>query len=194
MAVKVFFGVPGSGKTTHAAMIAARCKRKNIPCFANFPCRGTYQYESSDLGRFEIKNGVILIDEAAIDFNNRAYKSLPQDTIKYLKYYRHYGIKDIYIYSQAFDDMDITLRRLATEYYHIKRIGRWLIRVKEATKFIDIDKETHQFVDMYRWRLKMPTLVFGPLYWRMFDSWAAPELPKKSFVYNSPKSKKLQKK
>lgn len=153
-------------------------------CFANFPCKYTYYYNASDLGRFDISNCVLIIDEASIDFNNRAYKSLPQTTISYLKYYRHYGVKDIYIFSQSFDDMDITLRRLATEYYLVTKAGPWFIRVKQAVKKIAIDKETHQFIDAFMWRIKIPELVFGPFYWKMFDSWEAPSLSVKDFPYN----------
>lgn len=189
MAVKVYFGVPGSGKTTYAAKIAKKCKRKKIKCFANFPCKYTYYYNASDLGSFDISNCVLIIDEASIDFNNRAYRSLPQKTIQYLKYYRHYGVRDILIFSQDYADMDVTLRRLSTEYYLITKKSRFFITVKQAIKKIAIDKDTKQFIDAYAWRFRLPEVVFGPFYWHMFDSWSAPALPVKDFPYNSGNNK-----
>lgn len=185
MSVKVFFGVPGSGKTTLAARVAKKAKRKNIPVYCNFPCHYTFLYDASDLGSYMLKSpSILIIDEAGIDFNNRAYKSLPHKTIAFLKLYRHYGIKDIYIFSQSLD-MDITLRRLATEFYLVVKKSKFFVYVRQALKYIDIDKDTHQFIDAFRWRIKLPQVVFGPFYWKMFDSWEAPPLPLKEFPYNS---------
>lgn len=189
MAVKVYFGVPGAGKTTIAAKVAKRCHKKGIKCFANFPCAYTYLYDPEDLGKWSITDCVLIIDEAAIDFNNRSYKTLPHYTIKFLKLYRHYGISEIIIFSQSYEDFDVTLRRLATEYFLVTRPGRWFIKVKQAVKKIDIDKETHQFYDAYFWRLIPPSFVFGPFYWKLFDSWDAPALPVKDFPYNPGKQK-----
>lgn len=193
MTVEVYFGVPGSGKTTFAAYIAKKNHRKKIKTYCNFPCKYTYYYNSSDLGFFEISNADLIIDEAAIDFNNRSYRNLPRETIQYLKLARHYNIGRILIFSQSFDDMDVTLRRLSTEYYLVRKLGKFIVSVKQAVKEIDIDKETHQFYDKYRWRLKMPKFIFAPLYWNMFDSWDAPKLNVKQFPYNDGKGSRAKK-
>ena len=78
MAVKIFFGVPGSGKTTHAAIIVYRNSKKHFTTYANVPIAGSYFYDAKMLGKFLISDCDLIIDEASIDFNNRKFKSLSQ--------------------------------------------------------------------------------------------------------------------
>lgn len=178
MSVKIYFGVPGSGKTTHAASVVYKNLRKGFPTYSNVPIQGAYLYDSRALGKLEIRDCDLIIDEASIDFNNRKFKSLPQETIQFLKYYRHYGVRDIYVYSQSYEDMDITLRRLATELYVVKRslIPMLFVTRRIAVK-IGIDEQTHQIIDEYFFQLLGFHHYFGRLYFSMFDSWDTPPLP-----------------
>ena len=111
MGIKIFFGVPGSGKTTLAAKFVHDNLKHGIKTFSNVPIKGALLFETSDLGVYDISDGCMVLDEAGIAFNNRKFKTLSQSTIEWLKLHRHYGIRDIYVFSQSYDDMDITLRR-----------------------------------------------------------------------------------
>lgn len=185
MAVITYFGVPGSGKTTHAASIVWKNLKKGIPTFCNVDIKGTIPFKASDIGRYQIENCDLIIDECGIEFNNRKFKSLPQETITWLKYYRHYGVRNIYIYSQSYEDMDITLRRLSDVLYRIRKSlipGCFVTR--RISVSIDIDKDTHQIIDKYFWQLFSKRLVLGFRYWHMFDSWAAPQLASKEWHIN----------
>lgn len=178
MSVKIYFGVPGSGKTTHAASVVYKNLRKGFPTYSNVPIQGAYLYDSRALGKLEIRDCDLIIDEASIDFNNRKFKSLPQETIQFLKYYRHYGVRDIYVYSQSYEDMDITLRRLATELYVVKRsLIPMLFLTRRIAVKIAIDEQTHQIIDEYFFQLLGFRYYFGRLYFSMFDSWDTPPLP-----------------
>lgn len=178
MALKIYFGVPGSGKTTHAASVVYKNLKKGRKTFSNVPIKGAYLYDSKDLGKYDISNCDLIIDEASIDFNNRQFKSLPMYTIQWLKYYRHYGVRNIYVYSQSYEDMDITLRRLATELYIVRRsLIPGLFVTKRIAVKIGIDENTHQVIDEYFFQFLGIRHYWGRLYFSMFDSWSTPELP-----------------
>lgn len=175
--VRIYFGVPGSGKTTYAAKIVKKNLKKGIKTFCNVNILGSIKIDSRDIGRIDISDGDLIIDEASIEYNNRNYKALPQEQIQWFKLSRHYGIRNIYIFSQSYDDMDITLRRLADVLFIVKRsIIPWLIVVKQISRRIGINAESHQIEDQFYFKAFQLSFCFGPFYWRMFDSWEAPSL------------------
>lgn len=181
MSVIVYFGVPGSGKTTLAAKIAYKNAKKGIKTYSNVPILGTHLISSSDIGKVDISNGDLILDEAAIDFNNRSYKTMPKCSIEWFKLHRHYGIGTIHVFSQSYEDMDITLRRLQTSMYRITRTmipGIFMARCISVV--IDIDRDTKQITEHHKWS-GLPRFHAGYKYWHMFDSYAAPELPSNNF-------------
>lgn len=190
MAIKVIFGAPAAGKTTHAAMICKKCCKHNIKVFANFPVEGAYEIDPiKDFGVYNISHGVVLFDEAGITANNRKFAnkskngSIPQTFIEFLKLYRHFHIKDIYVYSQAPDDMDITIRRLSTEFYLLKKsIIPQFSYTRRISRIIgQIDPITKQITDGYQYVPLSKRYFFRPLYYNMFDSWSVPPLPEREF-------------
>lgn len=186
MSIKIYFGVPGSGKTTLAAKIVLENLKRGVKTYSNVPIKGALLYAPSDIGRVDISDGEMIIDEAGIDFNNRKFKTLPQHTIEWFKLSRHYGIRNIHIFSQSYDDMDITLRRLADEIYTIKRTLIPLVFCRRRIKVkVGIDKETHQIMDMYFFQFLGINTYVGYHYWHMFDSWSAPVLPVAEWYYSS---------
>lgn len=182
MSVTIFFGVPGSGKTTLAAKLVYQNLKKGIPTFSNVDIFGAIQYSATDLGNYNINNADLIIDEAGIEFNNRKYKTLPQSTIEWFKYYRHYGINNIYIFSQSYEDMDITLRRLADRLYILRRsLIPFCFATRRINVKIGIDDDTHQIIDKYFFQRLSLRLFFGPKYWKMFNSWDAKPLKEKQW-------------
>lgn len=191
MPVTIFFGVPGSGKTTLAAKIVYQNLKKGIPTYSNVDIFGAIQYTATDLGNYNINNADLIIDEAGIEFNNRKYKTLPQSTIEWFKYYRHYGINNIYIFSQSYEDMDITLRRLANRLYILRKsLIPFCFATRRINVKIGIDEDTHQIIDKYFFQRLSLRLFFGPKYWKMFNSWSSPTLKNKAWtVYGRPSDK-----
>lgn len=194
MAIKVIFGAPGAGKTTHAAMIVARNEKRKIPTFSNVYIKGAYEYDANlDLGQYYIGDCDLIIDEAGIEFNSRKTLSLSQKIISVLKLYRHFNIRDIYVYSQAPDDMDITLRRLSTEFYLLRRsIIPGLSYTRRIVRDIGrIDQMTKQLTDGYEYVPLSKRYFIRRLYYPRFDSWAKPDLPLKQFrIYGQEKEGK----
>lgn len=178
MPVKIYFGVPGSGKTTHAAKIVYKNLKKGIPTYSNVIIKGAIKIDVSQIGKIMIQDCDLIIDEASIEYNNRNYKALPKEQIQWFKLYRHYGVRNIYIYSQSYDDMDITLRRLSDVMYLVKKsLIPGLIVTREISRKIGINQETHQIEDQFFFGFLKMSFTFGRKYWKMFDSWEAPVLP-----------------
>lgn len=111
-----FVGLRGSGKSNLATCLAQFWIKKGKRVFSNFPIKGCYEYDISDLGTYMIKDCILILDEAGIDMSNRKFmeksiKGIKENNRKFWKLTRHYGINNIYLFSQAFD-YDVTLRRL----------------------------------------------------------------------------------
>ena len=186
MSIKIYFGVPGSGKTTLAAKIVLENLKRGVRTYTNVPIKGGLLFDASAIGSFDISDGEMILDEAGIQFNNRKFKTLPQSTIEWFKLSRHYGIRNIHIFSQSYDDMDITLRRLADEIYTIKRTLIPLVFCRRRIKVkVGIDKDTHQIMDQYFFQFLGINTYVGYHYWHMFDSWSAPVLPIREWYYSS---------
>lgn len=209
--LNVYFGVPGSGKTTYAAYLARQAQRESVvirlckrfpnrftdwilngknwkrayPVWSNVPIEGTYQLNAkSDIGVYMIQDGKMIIDEAGVEFNNRDYKAFPKTAIRFFKYHRHYGVS-VDVFSQSFDDMDVTLRRLAQNFYVVRKsILPFFVTTKKIRRKVGIDDNTHQLVDAYSFGLPIldTKWIFCPPLWKMFNSYDIDDLPEKPWL------------
>lgn len=206
--IRVFFGKPGVGKSTLCCKLAKRSRKKYKHSYINFRniVPGVHFCDVIDLGKWTFpRNSYIALDEAGIEFNNRAYKTMPKHTIAWFKKHRHYGC-DVDVFSQSWDDMDITIRRLANELWYMYKFGPFTL-CRRVYKRLTIDKNTEQIIDGYRmasmlWLLIFPlqlgypfqkkfTLTFRPFYYRYFDSWETDDLPVQVFpILEEEKQKK----
>lgn len=192
--IRYYFGSPGAGKTTTAVRnmrLMARKKIRPKRIFANFETKDlpyVTECDTVDLGKWTFpKYSHVYLDEAGIDYNNRKFKSMLQETIAWYKKHRHFRV-DVDIYSQSWEDVDITLRRLSYELWYIKKVGPFTL-CRLIKKFVDIDDERHEIVDGYRfakllrrflpWPFKEKTwyFVFRPFHYRFFDSYDCPDIP-----------------
>lgn len=182
MDVSIVFGVPGCGKTTLVAMLAKKCQKYGIKCYANVDLYGIpyVRITSADVGKYALTDGVVILDEASVDFNNRDFKNLGKHIILYAKYHRHYRTKVILL-SQSYDDMDITFRRLSDRYYIMRR---WLLGCSIMTPIrrkVGIDETTHQIQDLYDFSplaILTSGYILRRFYYRYFDSYSTPvDLP-----------------
>lgn len=209
--LNVYFGVPGSGKTTFAAYLTKRSMRQSriitwaekhpgkfsawllhskffkrrTLVYSNVPITGAYQLDPrQDIGRYMIKDGKVIIDEAGIEYNNRSFKTFPPEAIYWYKYHRHYECS-VDVFSQSFDDMDITLRRLAQNYYVVKKsLLPFFVVCTKIRRKVGIDENTHQIIDKYYFGLPLlgSQWIFSPPLWKLFNSYSRKELPSKTWT------------
>lgn len=183
------FAPPGAGKTTTVVYLTRlvdqlRKKNPNLNIYCTEELKGVsyYHINKDDVGKYEMSKGILLIDEASILFNNR--KFMPQNQIEFFKKHRHRKL-EIWIFSQDNNDVEITLRRLCTNFYYLKKsilypINKTIV-MKKIKKGLEIDKNTRQVIDGYDF-VKFSTFrIWARPNWKYFDSFEyelLPDLPK----------------
>lgn len=188
---RIIFGNPGCGKTTYACKLLNERKKKINKfgykrLYSNFENTLCSSISLTDIGKWTLPfNSYLVVDEAGIQYNNRKFKSLPQHTIEWFKLHRHYGV-DVDFISQSWDDIDITIRRLADEIWYLKKVGPFTV-VRRIFKRIQVNEETHQIEDGYFLRkffgIILDFLLGSPSfkiflrkpYYKYFDTYATPD-------------------
>jgi len=178
----IYFGVPGSGKTTFAAWIAKKILKNGGRVWSNVPIKHTMKLNpKEDIGTSLIQDGHIIIDEAGVEYNNRDFKEFSKKATHFYKHHRHYRTT-IHLFSQGFDDMDKKLRTLATSLFVVKKsLIPFFIRRHQISKKVGINELTKDICDEY---YKVPfssKYIFCPVLWEMFDTYSIEELPEKEW-------------
>lgn len=186
----IYFGVPGSGKTTLCAYLAKKYnkkyKKKGNKVYCNVDIKDTYCIEKTDIGYYDISNGLLLFDEVGIDFNNRNFKkNFTDEQLDFFKKHRHYNV-DIAVFSQFWNDPDKKLRDLTTRIFLIKKsIIPFFISRRQIKKWVGINKETNQIEDQYKFVFLSRKLIFAPATWKSFNTHERIKLPHKDFKYRA---------
>lgn len=179
--IDLYFGVPGSGKTTFAAYLAHKAMKAKRPVFSNVYIKGAYQYKKEDLGVYAIENSLILCDEAGLEFDNRKM-SMTDDEIYFMKFHRHYQ-NDIVFFSQGLD-IDIKIRKLAQHLYLVEpSLLPGFIRRRTIDRYVGLD-DAGQLIDKFKFRSPIfggMKLIFAPRFRKYFNTLERKELRLKSF-------------
>lgn len=180
--LEVYFGVPGSGKTTLASWLAKKAIKRGINVYSNVPINGTLKLNpKEDLGKYLIEECLVIIDEAGLEHSNREFRTFSKDNRYFYKMHRHYRAK-VAVFSQA-DDMDIVIRNLAFKFWLVKKsIIPYFTVAKGIHKYIGIDNISHDIKSMYDFDFFIfNKWVFNPPLWKMFNTYDAKILPEKLF-------------
>lgn len=92
MAVELYFGLPGCGKTTlmvAKALKAVKSSRyRNVYCNVRISVFGVTYIDNDCIGRYDLADCLLLIDEATLFADNRAHKDFSRDKIEYFLLHR----------------------------------------------------------------------------------------------------------
>lgn len=190
--LSIFYGVPGSGKTTLAAYIARDFLKKGRKVFCNVPIVDTLKVVRSDIGSYQISDGVLLFDEAGVDFNNRfgnqkgSQFKLTEAMTQWIKYYRHYQISHFACFTQR-EDIDITIRGICDRVYILSKTGLpFIVQFQLCPFYLDVDVPPNSSIGQLCSGLKKSPFgihfVYSPPLWKSFDTYDAPKLPEKEFI------------
>lgn len=180
--LSIYFGVPGSGKTTFAAWLTRKDLKRGGKVWSNVPITGAMKLEpKSDIGNYMIHDGRVIIDEAGIEYNNREFKEFSKKQVYFYKYHRHYELA-VDIFSQGYDDMDKKIRTLAQRLYVVKKslIPFFVYRVRIRKK-VGINEMSKDIIDEYEFVPFSRHYIFCPPLWKMFNTISRETYPEKEW-------------
>jgi len=127
MAIRIYTGLPGSGKTYVLVRQALKFLKKGVHVWTNFSIKPVdpkympflhYWRRVEDLRG--VKNGIILMDEAQIYFNSRKWADLPSEWQYKLQQHRKEGLH-IFGTVQNIKRIDTIMRELVSHYYECSK-------------------------------------------------------------------------
>ena len=180
--LSVYFGVPGSGKTTFAAWLTKRDLRRGGKVWSNVPITGAYVLDpKEDIGQYMICDGRVIIDEAGIEYNNRDFQKFTAEALYFYKYHRHYELA-VDVFSQGFDDMDKKIRTLAQRLYVVKKsLLPWFVYRRQIRKKVGINEYSKEIIDEYEFVPFSKRYIFAPLLWKSFNTISRKQLIEKDW-------------
>lgn len=130
MAVSLYFGLPGAGKTSLLTQLAVSeayniamgqsrytCVITNVPIV----CENVYYTDDlSWLGEYYVKGALYLIDEATLLFDSREYKFFAKGLVKGFVLHRHTE-NDIIVFVQIWNRVDKTIRDICDRVYYLHK-------------------------------------------------------------------------
>lgn len=164
------FAPPGTGKTTEAANLVRDSLKTNKPIYSNVPIRGAYKLDLKDIGRYLLQDCTLIIDEAGSELSNRNWMhNLSDSQIRFLKKHRHYGV-DIWLFSQAYNDVDNKFRELTTRLIMLKK-SRIPFKINALAIKKNMDLINGQIVEFFEWDKENSFSFFNPKTWAYFNSY-----------------------
>lgn len=211
--IKLFFGLPGCGKTTLLTSIAYSESRKkgrkkkydNIYANIRINVPGVTYIDNDCIGKYDLRNCLLLIDEATLFADSRSYKEFDKGKLMYFLEHRHFR-SDIFLFTQQWDGVDRKIRVITDRVYYMYKgllFGKWISSYYRIPYGIIIpDKKDNgeklgEIVQGYCKPLLLNRIfskkLFRPFYYRFFDSFETPylpPLPEKYSVYVKPPKKR----
>lgn len=174
--IRIWFGVPGSGKTSVGAWLSRNSIKHHYKVLSNVPIKDTYQLEESDLGKYDMsfddEGCHVIYDEAIINgLDNRQFKAFANSTKpKYFSLHRHMNNR-VDVFSQDYDvDLKVKGRAGENGLFHLSRLPiKGFVMYRRISKIFFIRKEDKQFVDGYKYR-GLPRICYTRSVWNSFDT------------------------
>lgn len=187
MAVSLYFGLPGCGKTTMLAKIACDALKdgryQHIYSNVGVNIPGVTIIDNECIGKYELRDCLILIDEATIFADSRDYKNFSRHRMEYFLTHRHYNA-DIILFTQRWDAVDLKIRSITDRVYYIRKgwfLGHWIStcwRIPYDIIIPDPKKGGDKLGEIIQGYCKpnilvrlFATRVYRPKYYKYFDSW-----------------------
>lgn len=188
MSVSLFFGLPGSGKTTILTYLALKAiksaRYEHVWTNADINIPGVINIPNEAIGKYYLANGLLLIDEATLFADSRAYKTFDQGKLEYFLLHRHYNV-DIVLFTQQWDGVDRKIRVITDRVYYVYKTPltkRWFsnfYRIPYGIVIPDPKKGSGEKLgEIIQGYSKPPlyvrlfaTRVYRPPLYKYYDSW-----------------------
>lgn len=190
--IQIVFGLPRSGKTTLLSALAYKANHnkklqfwrvgfgsgiKYEKVYTTFACSDCYQLDFDKLGKINLHDCLILIDEISLLCDSRNYRNFSDNLKMFFALHAHFHV-DIVCCSQSFMDCDAKIRRMSTDYFLVEksRLFQNLSYIRKIEQIIDV--QNNQIRECYN---LSPLIASGFLsrkkYYSLFDSFETPVLP-----------------
>lgn len=173
--IRIWFGIPGSGKTSMAALLTRASSKLGYNVLSNVDIKGAYKVSASDLGvvdmSFEGDGAHVILDEASLEFDNRNFKEFAKsDKGNYFALHRHMNNR-VDVFSQGYDiDKRIRDRASSSGLFHLRRFFiPGFVSYRKIDKVLFIRKEDKQMIDGFKFR-GFPRFVYSRSVWDSFDT------------------------
>lgn len=190
--IALFFGLPGAGKTTILAQKAYDAVKKgkydHVYTNVNLNIPGVTYIDNDCIGKYQLENCLLLIDEATLFADSRAYKSFDRDKLQFFLMHRHYHV-DIMLFTQQWDGVDRKIRVITDRVYYIYKTwltGPWIskyYRIPYGIIIPDPKKGGEKLGEIIQGYARPPWFVrlfarrvYRPRYYKYYDSWEYKEL------------------
>ena len=204
MAVSLYFGLPGCGKTTLLAALAYKArfrKRRYKDIYSNVPLsiEGVTCIDNECVGKYLMENCLILIDEGTLFADSRHHKEFPKHVCEFFMLHRHYNC-DIVIFTQGWDTMDKRIRQITDRVYYVYKtryFGLWFTKYYRIPYGIIIpdakkDSGSNKLGEIIQGYCQPSLLIrlmshkiFRPRWYKYFNSWDRKPLPSLPTCYSA---------
>lgn len=178
----MYVGKPGSGKSTLMVKLIHQSKKagRRVVCTDRHIAdrMGVEYVDAAHLLESGIRDCDVYIDEAGLEYDNRAYKNFSRALLEFFKLHRHLRCA-VFLFSQQYD-IDKKIRDVCDGFSLVKNFaGFWILerRVDIVIRLISAEVASDsvaRIVDDLQKRSILRRglrLHWAPRYWRLFDSY-----------------------
>lgn len=191
MAVSLYFGLPGCGKTTILTYLALKAvkgvKYENVYSNVEINVPGVTYITDECIGKYELRDCLLLIDEATLFADSRDYKNFSKGRLEYFLKHRHRNA-DIILFTQQWDGVDRKIRVITDRVYYVFKgwlLGHWFSTIwKIPYKVMFPNEDGDRAGEIIMGYVKPPILIrlfakkiYRPPLYKYFDSWELDPMP-----------------
>ena len=124
MSVSLVFGLPRAGKTTLLTKMACdainKGKYNDVYSNVEISVPGVTVIDNACIGKYALRNCLILIDEGTIFADSRSFKSFDAGKVNYFMLHGHFKA-DIVVFTQQATGVDLKIRQLTEQLIYLKK-------------------------------------------------------------------------
>jgi len=195
--IDYYFGLPRTGKTTLIAKFAIKASKRYKYVYTNVHMSNVPEnviyIENEWVGKYDMSDSLILLDEGTIFAGNRDYKNFSKDLTKFMVLHGHFRC-NLKIFAQTYNGTDKLIRQLTNRVFYMYKpflTGHWFTKyyripygiiIPDRRKNLQTSGNSLGEIEEGYYKPSLIVRIFAhrlfrPPYYKYFDSWEAPSMP-----------------